>query len=101
MTKSIVVDGVEYVPAGDGGNRAVVVVDRGWVFAGDVTTVDGRIRISRALHVFNWQKGFAKLIEDPKGASADLRKIADVDLPADAELFRVPVPRDWGLTCAK
>ena len=101
MSKSILVDGVEYVPAACDGTRAIVVVDRGWVFAGDVETVDGRIRISRAIHVFNWQKGFAKLVEDPKAASADLRKIADVDLPADAELFRVPVPSDWGLSCAK
>jgi hypothetical protein len=101
MAKTICVDGVEYAAARPVGTRAVVVVDRGWVFAGDVETVDGRIRISRAIHVFGWQKGFAKLIEDPKAASADLRKIADVDLPADAELFRVPVPSDWGLSCAK
>ena len=101
MSKSILVDGVEYVPAACDGTRAIVVVDRGWVFAGDVTAKDGRIQIARALHVFNWQNGFAKLVEDPKAAKADLRKIANVDLPADAELFRVPVPNDWGLACAK
>jgi hypothetical protein len=28
---------------------------------------------------------------------ADLRKIADVDLPEAAEIFCIPVADDWGL----
>ena len=40
--KNIVIDGVSYAPV-QTGNRAVIVVDRGWVFAGDVTEKDGRI----------------------------------------------------------
>jgi len=77
------------------GNRAVVVVDRGWIFAGDVTRGDGRIRLSRALHVFKWESiGFAKMVETAK---ADLRAIADVDIPAGAEIFCVPVSENWGL----
>jgi len=77
-------------------NRAVVVVDRGWVFAGDVTRENGRIKLSRALHVFKWESvGFAGMIEDT--GRADLRKIADVDIPETAEIFCVPVDDDWGL----
>ena len=77
------------------GTRAVIVVDRGWIFAGDVTRENGRIKLSRALHVFKWDAiGFAKVIETAK---ADLRPIADVDIPADAEIFAVPVPDNWGL----
>ena len=77
------------------GTRAVIVVDRGWVFAGDVTRENGRIKLTRALHVFKWDSiGFAKVIETAK---ADLRPIADVDIPADAEIFAVPVPDNWGL----
>lgn len=42
----VVVDGVRYVRAPEGSSRAVVVVDRGWVFAGDVEEeTDGRIRL--------------------------------------------------------
>ena len=77
------------------GNRAVVVVDRGWIFAGDVTRENGRIKLSRALHVFEWVKiGFAKMVET---ANADLRPISDLDIPEDAEIFCIPVPENWGL----
>jgi hypothetical protein len=94
---TITVNGVDYVCADSvpTGNRAVVVVDRGWIFAGDVTRENGRIRLSRAVHVFRWESiGFAKMVETQK---ADLRKIADVDLPEAAEIFCIPVADDWGL----
>ena len=80
------------------GNRAVVVVDRGWIFAGDVTRENGRIKLSRALHVFKWESlGFSGMIDNPKKAKADLRPVADVDIPAGAEVLSVPVPDNWGL----
>lgn len=94
------INGVEYVPASEvapkiAGNRAVVVVDRGWIFAGDVTRENGRIRLSRALHVFSWKDiGFAQMIATVK---ADLRPIADVDIPEGAEIFCIPVCDNWGL----
>jgi hypothetical protein len=94
---TITVNGVDYVRADSvpTGNRAVVVVDRGWIFAGDVTRENGRIRLSRAVHVFRWESiGFAKMVETQK---ADLRQIADVDLPEAAEIFCIPVADDWGL----
>jgi hypothetical protein len=88
---SIVINGIDYVRSDSlpsvtpNGDRAVVVVDRGWIFAGDVTRENGRIRLGRALHVFKWESiGFAKMVETAK---ADLRPIADVDLPAGAEIF--------------
>jgi hypothetical protein len=95
--KNIIIDGTEYRPVTIG-NRAVVVVDRGWIFAGDVTEANGRIRLSRAVWLFRWEDvGFAAVVEDPKMAKADIRPIADVDLPAGAEIFRIPVADDWGL----
>ena len=97
----IQINGVDYVRADSlpadkpNGNRAVVVVDRGWIFAGDVTRENGRIRLSRAIHVFKWESiGFAKMIETVK---ADLRPIANVDLHEGAEIFCVPVSENWGL----
>ena len=97
----IQINGVDYIRADSlpadrpNGNRAVVVVDRGWIFAGDVTRENGRIRLSRALHVFKWESiGFAKMIETAK---ADLRPIANVDLHEGAEIFCVPVSENWGL----
>lgn len=100
MTDIVTINGVDYAPIANRptGTRAVVVVDRGWIFAGDVTREDGRIRISNAIHVFKWESlGFAGLIDDPKKARADLRKIADVDMPSGAEVFCVPVDDKWGL----
>jgi hypothetical protein len=96
---NVVINGIEYAPVNKAnGNRAVVVVDRGWIFAGDVTRQDGRIKLSRALHVFKWESiGFAGMIDNPKKAKADLRPVADVDLPEGAEIFCVPVAAEWGL----
>jgi len=100
--ETIEINGVAYVRADSipavkpNGNRAVIVVDRGWIFAGDVTREDGRIRLSRAVWVFRWEScGFAKVIEDP--SNADIRPIDDIDMPAGAEIFCVPVSDDWGL----
>lgn len=95
---SVVIDGVKYVREQANGNRAVVVVDRGWIFAGDVTDENGRIKISRALWLFRWEKiGLNGVIESPKAEGVDLRKIDDVDIPAGAEVFRIAVSDDWGL----
>ena len=97
MTQNLVINGIEYAPVQPAatGARAVVVVDRGWIFAGDVTRASGRVRLSRALHVFKWESiGFAKMVET---ANADLRPISDVDIPEGAEIFCVPVPNSWGL----
>ena len=99
--ETIKINGVDYVRADavqvkPTGNRCIIVVDRGRIFAGDVTRENGRIKLSRALHVFKWESvGFAGMIEDTK--KADLRKITDVDIPEDAEIFCVPVSSDWGL----
>ena len=100
MTDIVTINGVDYAPIANRptGTRAVVVVDRGWIFAGDVTRENGRIRLANALHVFKWESiGFTGMIADPKKAKADLRKIADVDMPAGAEVFCVPVDDKWGL----
>lgn len=96
---NVIIDGVEYAPVTKAtGTRAVVVVDRGWIFAGDVTRENGRIKLSRALHVLRWESvGFSGMINNPKKAKADLRPVADVDIPEGAEIFCVPVADQWGL----
>jgi hypothetical protein len=101
------VNGVKYVPKDSSvtapapsGARAVVVIDRGWIFAGDVEdTEDGRIRLTRAVWILRWESiGFDGLLKDPKSSKATLRKLDHaVECPADAEVFRVPVDANWGL----
>ena len=101
----VTICGVEYVradsvqPAPIPGNRYVLVLDRGWVIAGDVLDHDGRIRVTRALHVRGWTSvGFDGMIAAPKGGNVVIKPIpSGFDCPADAELFRVPVADDWGL----
>lgn len=101
--KVIKIDEQEYVLKSDlapppKGKRCVIIVDRGWIFAGDIEDKDGRIKITRAVHVFSWSGiGFAAMLALPKG-KVDIRLLGhDVDLPSDAELFRIPVSDTWGL----
>lgn len=80
------------------GTRAVVVLDRGWIFAGDVTRKDGRIYMTRAVNLFRWESvGFPAVVADPVRSKADIRPIADLDVPAGSEVFSIPVADDWGL----
>lgn len=96
MNESMVINGVKYTPVVPNGNRAVVVVDRGWIFAGDITEANERIYLRRAVWVFRWESvGFSEIIKNPD--KADIRSIDDVDIPLGSEIFRIPVHDDWGL----
>jgi hypothetical protein len=102
--ESITIDDTRYVRADTvkpipSGTRAVIVVDRGWIFAGDVTQENGRIKLTRAVWVFRWESiGFDGVIANPKSSKVTLRKLdSPVDIPVDGEVFRVPVADDWGL----
>ncbi len=101
MQDRIEINGVEYVRADarPTGTRAVVVIDRGWIFAGDVVRENGRIRLDRAVWVFRWESiGFDGMIANPKSDQVTLRPIPNgVDLPEGAEIFSVPVDDLWGL----
>lgn len=101
---TITINDVEYTPVAEAqqqvrGNRAVIVVDRGWIFAGDVTRENGRIRLDRAVWVFSWETiGFDGVIANPKSERVIIKPMPNgVDLPEGAEIFCVPVSEDWGL----
>lgn len=98
----ITIDDVKYIRADSQkptGDRAVVVVDRGWIFAGDVTRKDGRIYLDRAVWVFRWESiGFDAVIKDPKNSKVTLRKMSNpVEVPQASEIFSIPVESNWGL----
>ena len=101
MEEKVEINGVEYVRAGTRptGNRAVVVVDRGWIFAGDVTRKNGRIYLRRAVWVFKWEQvGFDGMVADPASEKVTIRPMPNgVDIPEGAEIFSVPVDDSWGL----
>ena len=102
MEEKVEINGVEYVRAGTRptGNRAVVVVDRGWIFAGDVTRKNGRIYLRRAVWVLKWEQvGFDGMVADPASEKVTLRPMPNgVDIPEGAEIFMVPVDDSWGLS---
>jgi len=96
---TITINGIEYAPVSKPtGTRAVVVIDRGWIFAGDVTRENGRIRLDRAVHVFRWESiGFDGMVANPKSSKVTLKPMpTGVELPEAAEIFCVPVADDWG-----
>jgi len=101
MENAIFINGVEYAPvcSRPAGKRAVVVVDRGWIFAGDVTRENGRIRLDRAVWVFRWESiGFDGMVANPKAEKVTIRPMPNgIDLPDGAEIFMVPVDDSWGL----
>ncbi len=94
--KYVRADSVQATPAGP---RAVVVLDKGWIFAGDVDEADGRIVLSNAVQVRRWDSiGFEGMIADPDNSKVTIKKMPNsVDIPACAELFRIPVGEGWGL----
>ena len=105
---SVSLNGVEYVRKDSvkdvpHSGRYVFVLDRGWIFAGDLrvppgTGTTGRVELARVVLVQSWSGvGFDGMIENPK-KSCVLKPIStSVDFPEDAELFRLPVKADWGL----
>ena len=97
---NVIIDGIEYAPVvRAAGTRAVVVVDRGWIFAGDVTRDGNRIFLDNAVWIFRWESiGFDGVIANPKDKNVTLRKMKNrVEIPAQSEIFSVPVSDDWGM----
>lgn len=97
--KTVIIDGVEYVEKVSSGNRYVVVVDRGWIFAGDMRRENGRIFLSRVVLVFRWDSiVFDGMIANPTSEKVTLKKMSnDVEIPEDSEIFSIPVGDSWGL----
>ena len=77
--------------------RYVVVVDRGWIFAGDMTELGDYVRLDNAVHIFKWTSiGFTGVISDPYSKGVDLRHIDTVEIPVKSVIFRIPVADGWG-----
>lgn len=102
---SIEINGVQYVRADSvkaipEGNRCVVVLDRGWVFAGTIINEgDGRVQMRDVVNVRRWSSiGFDGMVANPKSDKVVIDRMAGpLDYPVSAELFRVPVASGWGL----
>jgi hypothetical protein len=103
---SIEINGIIYVPqstanTSPSGNRNIVVVDRGWIFAGDVVFNDTtqELVLSNAVWLFKWESiGFDGAIKNPKSDQVTIRKMDNpVAIPKQSVVFKVPVSSCWGL----
>ena len=102
------INGVTYAPVGSGtantlptGNRNVVVIDRGWIFAGDTSFDDTtqEYTLANAVWVFKWESvGFDGVIANPGSNKVTLRKMdKPVTVPKGSVIFKVPVDANWGV----
>lgn len=65
---AVVIDGVEYIPASEAGpkpesSKSIVVLQRGWVFIGDLVKVGDEFVLSNAQNIQRWgtTKGLGQL----------------------------------------
>lgn len=102
----IEINGVRYVPESTGGpavppagNRAVFVIDRGFIYAGDWSLSDGQYTLADAVNLRRYESiGFEGVLANPKSNMATIVAMPyPVIVPAGSVLFRVSVPQGWGL----
>ena len=78
------------------GSRAIVVLDRGWIFVGDLATEGGVTTLSNCANLRKWSGGgFGGMVLSPKTSSVVLDPCANVIFDAGAPIFTVPVADDW------
>ncbi len=100
------INGVRYVPelaAGPAalpvGDRAVFVIDRGFIYAGDWSLSNGEYTLANAVNLRRYESiGFEGVLADPKSSKATIVVMPyPLIVPTGSVLFRVPVPAGWGL----
>jgi hypothetical protein len=78
------------------GDRAIVVADRGWIFAGRIADDGQTLTLTDCVNVRSWKSGgFGGLTQSAKASGAVLDKCATVRLPKSAVIFAVPIGGDW------
>lgn len=98
----ITINGVVYVPKDQpkpSGKRAVVVVDRGWIFAGDLKEGIDKVVLKRVVWLMRWEDiGFSGVLADPTNSKVTLKAMpTDVVVPHNSIIFTCPVHDNWGL----
>jgi len=96
--ETIKIDEIEYVRKDSvrpvTGTRKIMVLDRGWIFVGNVTTENGKTTIGRCKNIRYWKSGgFGGLTKS--SAAAVLDDCADIIIDEGSEILAVPVGEDW------
>jgi len=79
------------------GDRFIVVLDRGWIFVGNLSEIDDdHFVLSNAKNVRKWEKGgFGLLSQSAKQAGAILDDCADIHFSSSAKILYIPVTEKW------
>ena len=81
------------------GDRHLVVLDRGWIFAGNLSlNDDGTYTLTNAIVVTKWTSGgFGGLTLSAKESGATLDPCAQpIKFHRRAMVFAIPIPEVWG-----
>ena len=78
------------------GDRHLVVLDRGWIFAGDMSLKDNVYTVVNCKNVRKWGKGgFGALTKSASLAGATLDECEPIRFKSSALIFAVPIAEDW------
>ncbi len=94
---TITIDGIDYVKEGQKitGNRHIVVLDRGWIFVGNLEVDGETYKLTNTQNIRKWGKsGFGGMVLDPKKAEVVLDKSGPLEFKSP--IFLVSVPENWG-----
>lgn len=79
------------------GDRHIIVLDRGWIFAGDMSQDEkGVYTVLNCKNVRKWSKGgFGGLTKSAKKSEAVLDDCEPVRFYSKSMIFCVPIGDDW------
>jgi hypothetical protein len=79
------------------GDKRIVVLDRGWIFAGNLSKDDGDIfTLTDAVNIRKWEKGgFGAVSLGAKSAGCTLDKCASLRFHSNAMIFNCPISEGW------
>jgi len=78
------------------GDRCIVVLDRGFIFAGNLTQDEEWYTLTNVVNVRKWSKsGFGGLVLSAESAGAVLDNCGDIRFKKNALIFIAPVDESW------
>ena len=78
------------------GDRHIVVLDRGWIFVGNLSCKDDVYTLSNCKNIRKWSTGgFGALSRSAKESGATMDDAAPLRFDKRAMIFVVPVGADW------
>jgi len=78
------------------GDRHIVVLDRGWIFVGNLSEDDGIYTLRHAFNSRKWERGgFGGLTKSATDSGAVMDECAPIGFRGDAMVLWVAIPESW------